>query len=315
MKRKIYTLAGSTVFGSLFVLGACNSSEGTNSPTEEAPDGPIEIVATIAQIAEPLEVIGGEHVSVKSLMGPGVDPHMYEATQSDIATLQDADLIFYSGLHLEANMLDVFANTNVPTLAISEVIPESDLLEDEDGGATDPHVWFDPALWTVALDAAVEELKVHAPDHADEFEKNKVAYFEEVEALAQQSKESLAAIPSEQRVLVTAHDAFQYFGRANDLEVVALQGLSTESEIGLSDVQSTIDTIIEKEVPAVFVESSISDSSIRSVIDGAANAGVDVELGGELYSDAMGEAGTETGTYIGMYQHNVSTIVEALSGE
>ncbi|WP_260681935.1 metal ABC transporter solute-binding protein, Zn/Mn family [Alkalicoccobacillus porphyridii] len=291
----------------LALLAACQSD--TTDGTENES---IDIVTTIAQIADPLSVIGGEHINVTALMGPGVDPHLYEATQSDISTLQNADLIFYSGLHLEANMMDVFSNSSVPSVAISETIPEADLLLDEEG-SIDPHVWFDPSLWMIALDEAVEEIKDAVPDHADEFEANKVAYFKELEEMQQQAEQTFANIPVEQRVLVTAHDAFGYFGRVNQLEVVALQGLSTESEIGLSDVQSTIDTIIEKEVPAVFVETSISDSSIRSVIDGAAKAGVEVELGGELYSDAMGEEGTEVGTYIGMYQHNVTTIAEALS--
>ena len=312
--KRYYTVTGGALLSSVLLLGACESNNKPTATTDT--DDTINVVATIAQIADPLEVIGGEHISVKALMGPGVDPHLYEATQSDIGMLQEADLIFYSGLHLEANMMDVFSNTSVPALAVAEAIPSADLLEDEEEeGAIDPHVWFDPELWTIALDAAVEELKSYAPEHAEEFEQNKVAYFAELETLHQESKDTLATIPAEQRVLVTAHDAFQYFGRANDLEVVALQGLSTESEIGLSDVQSTIDIIIEKEVPAVFIETSINDSSIRSVIDGASNAGVEVELGGELYSDAMGEAGTETGTYIGMYQHNVSTILEALSSE
>lgn len=278
----------------------------------------INVVTTIAQIAEPLEFIGGDYIDVTSLMGPGVDPHLYNASQGDISTLGNADLVFYVGLNLEANMVDVFEQINKSgtAVAVGEAIGEGSLLEDEDNpGAPDPHVWFDITLWQQALDAAVEELKDYAPEYADTFEANKEAYFEELEQLMTESNEKLAEILAEKRILVTAHDAFNYFGRAFDIEVVGLQGLSTESEIGVSDIQETIEIILEHEVPAVFIESSVNDSSIKAVIEGAAETGHEVKLGGELYSDAMGDYGTEEGTYIGMYRHNVETIYNALMGE
>ncbi|GLO64703.1 MULTISPECIES: zinc ABC transporter substrate-binding protein [Oceanobacillus] len=305
-KKNIWGLA--MIVGLLF-LAACGSSEETTSNKEEK----INVVTTIAQIGEPLSVIGGEHVNVESLMGPSVDPHLYNPTQSDISKVDSADLIFYNGLNLEVNMVDVFDSigTEKPVLAIGDTLSEEQLLEDEEG-AVDPHIWFDIDLWESALNAAVEELKEYAPEHADEFEANKQAYFEELDSL-RESAEKLEEIPEEQRVLVTAHDAFGYFGNQHDMEVVGLQGLSTEGEIGVSDINETIGLIEEYKVPAIFVESSVNQDSINAVIEGASSNDVDVQLGGELFSDAMGEKGTDEGTYIGMYQHNIDTIHEALT--
>ena len=180
-------------------------------------------------------------------------------------------------------------------------------------GAIDPHIWFDLDLWKEALEQATEVLKEYSPENANEFEENKQKYFSQLEELKGDAEEKLASIPEEQRVLVTAHDAFGYFGRMFDIEVIGLQGLSTEDEVGISDIQSTVNLLLRKQVPAVFVESSINQNSIKAVIEGAAKAGLEVELGGELFSDAMGEAGTEEGTYLGMYRHNVETIYQALS--
>lgn len=305
-------------FGKIFVSGfiilvlflsACSQDEnGTSSDKNDK----ISIVTTISQIGEPLSVIGGDIVEVNSLMGPAVDPHLYNATHSDIEKINQADLAFYNGLYLEVNMIDIFnemAKTK-PVLAIGETISENDLLEDEEG-AIDPHIWFDIDLWKQALDSAVQELKEYAPEHADYFETNKEDYFAQLDTLKEEAKK-FAEIPAEQRILVTAHDAFGYFGRMHGLEVVGLQGLSTESEIGVSDIQETINIIKEYQVPAIFMESSINDNSINAVLEGANEDGVAVALGGELYSDAMGEAGTEEGTYLGMYRHNINTIYEAL---
>ncbi|REK75201.1 metal ABC transporter solute-binding protein, Zn/Mn family [Paenibacillus paeoniae] len=298
---------------SLSLLAAC-SAEGKKPGKSE--NGKINIVTTIAQIAEPLSVIGGDKVDVHSLMGPGVDPHLYTATQGDIATLENGDMIFYSGLHLEANMLKVFEEIgkNRPVLAIGEVIPEEELLRDA-GGAIDPHIWFDIDLWKQALSAATDELKKALPDDADYFDNNRKSYFDKLDALKADAQEKVGQIPQDKRILVTAHDAFGYFGRLLGIQVVGLQGLSTEDEIGLSDIDDTISTLIAHDVPAVFIESSINPASINAVIEGAKKKGLDVKLGGELFSDAMGEAGTLEGTYLGMYAHNVDTIAGALSGK
>ncbi|WP_048717532.1 metal ABC transporter solute-binding protein, Zn/Mn family [Bacillus sp. 522_BSPC] len=292
-----------------FFLTGC-SAESTGSKE----DGKLEIVTTIAQIAEPMSVIGGDKVEVNSLMGPGVDPHLYTATQGDIQKMEGADIIFYSGLHLEANMVKVFEEIGKtrPVLAIGEVNPEEKLLKDEEG-AIDPHIWFDIDLWKESLDAATNELKKALPEDSDYFENNKQAYFEKLDTLKEEAKAQLKTMSSDKRVLVTAHDAFGYFGRMLDIEVAGLQGLSTEAEIGLSDIEETIQLLVEHQVPAVFIESSINPASINAVIEGAKKKGLDIELGGELFSDAMGDADTEEGTYIGMYEHNISTFYEALS--
>ncbi|GIP31835.1 metal ABC transporter solute-binding protein, Zn/Mn family [Paenibacillus sp. J2TS4] len=311
--KKIGFLGSTGVLALSLLLAGCSSTEG-EAATEES-GGKINIVTTIAQIAEPISVIGGDKVNVESLMGPGVDPHLYNASQGDIKKLEGSDIVFYSGLYLEANMVRAFEEISKtkPTLAIGESISKDKLLNDEEG-AIDPHIWFDIDLWKEALGAATEELKKYSQEDADYFEANKQKYFEQLDELKAESKEKLTQIPKEQRILVTAHDAFGYFGRLQDIEVVGLQGLSTEDEIGLSDIDDTIAIIVKYQVPAVFVESSINPASINAVIEGAKKQGLDVKVGGELYSDAMGDAGTPEGTYIGMYRHNVDTIYKALSG-
>lgn len=301
-----------------FILGGCQGSlekDHTVSNGDNSVKEPIQIVTTIAQIGEPIQMIGGDRVEVECLMGPGVDPHLYKATQGDISTLQNADVIFFSGLHLEGNMVDIFSKLKETktALAVGESIDEKRLLKDENG-AIDPHIWFDLDIWKDALESATEVLKEYSPEDADYFEQNKQNYFNKIDEVKAEANEQLMSIPKEQRVLVTAHDAFGYFGRMFDIEVVGLQGLSTEDEVGLSDIQSTVDLLIEKQVPAVFVESSINQNSIQAVIEGASKEGLKVGLGGELFSDAMGEAGTEEGTYLGMYRHNVSTIYHGLTG-
>ena len=292
----------------VLILAACSS----DVDSTEARDEKIKVLTTIAQIGEPIAVIGGDGVEVESLMGPAVDPHLYSPTQSDIAKVDEAEVIFYSGLNLEVNMVKVFDSigNSKPVLGIGDIHSEDVLLEDEDG-AIDPHIWFDLELWERSLNAAVEELKIYSPDDADYFEENKQAYFAELAELKEETKR-LADIPGSSRVLVTAHDAFGYFGRMHDMEVIGLQGLSTEDEVGISDINETIEIIKENQVPAIFVESSINSSSIDAVLEGAQSDGVNVELGGELFSDAMGAADSEEGTYLGMYRHNINTIYDAL---
>ncbi|WP_421617823.1 metal ABC transporter solute-binding protein, Zn/Mn family [Brevibacillus sp. TJ4] len=296
------------------LLAACSSGpSASEQPNDSENAEKIRVVTTIAQIAEPISVIGGDRVEVESLMGPGVDPHLYKATQGDIQKLMNGNIVFYNGLHLEGNMTEIFEQIGKdrPVAAIAETIASEKLLTDETG-QYDPHVWFDIDLWMEALNAATEELKKVSPADADYFESNKTAYFAELQALKAEATEKLAQIPAEQRVLITAHDAFGYFGRMFDIEVVGLQGLSTEDEVGISDIQSTVDLLLAHDIPAIFVESSVNQNSIQAVLEGAASAGLDVKLGGELFSDAMGDAGTEEGTYLGMYRHNVETIFQAL---
>lgn len=295
----------------LIVFTACNSDF---EASENESNGKINIVTTIAQIGEPIEVIGGDRVEVTSIMGPGVDPHLYEATQKDILALDKAEVIFYNGLNLEGNMEEIFEKigNSKTTVALGEAISEDQLLVDEDM-AIDPHIWFDLDLWKQALERAVKTIKEHSPDDGEYFEENKKEYFEQLDELKDYSMDTLNKIPETQRVLVTAHDAFGYFGAMYNIDVVGLQGLSTEDEVGISDIQSTVELLIEKQIPAVFVESSINENTVQAVIDGAKESGLDVSLGGELFSDAMGDKETDEGTYLGMYRHNVDTIYKGLT--
>jgi manganese/zinc/iron transport system substrate-binding protein len=297
------------IMGSVIIAG-CNTEKTTESDNEK-----VVVTTTISQIADAVENIGGEHVEVQSLMGPGIDPHLYKAKQSDIGKLQAADIIFYNGLHLEGKMLEIFKKMDAekPTYAIADSIPKKQLRKDAaDETAMDPHVWFDIDLWKTALVQVTEGLIEIDPNNKEAYEKNAEQYFTKLDELKEYAEAEMAKIPERQKVLVTAHDAFNYFGAKYHLEVMGLQGLSTDSEYGLRDVQNLVDTLVDRNIKAVFVESSISEKSINAVIEGAKDKNHQVEIGGELYSDAMGEEGTEEGTYIGMYKHNVDTIVEAL---
>ncbi|TYS91850.1 metal ABC transporter solute-binding protein, Zn/Mn family [Rossellomorea aquimaris] len=310
MKIRLMALVGMIIIlASGLILSGCGAT------TTGTKNDKIVVTTTIGQIGDAVKNIGGEHVEVQSLMGPGVDPHLYKAKQSDIGKLQEADIIFYSGLHLEGKMLEIFEKMNKekPTYAIADSIPKDKLRKDQaDNTATDPHVWFDIDLWKIALEQVRDGLIEKDPENKEDYIRNTEKYFAELDELKAYSTEEMSKIPEEQRVLVTAHDAFNYFGAKYDLQVMGLQGLSTDAEYGLADVQSLVNTLVERNIKAVFVESSISEKSINAVIAGAQDKGHEVEKGGELFSDAMGKEGTEEGTYIGMYKHNVDTIVEGL---
>jgi manganese/zinc/iron transport system substrate-binding protein len=295
---------------SLMLLGGC--SEKTAESGKDG--GKLYVTTTIGQIADAVKIIAGDKADVQSLMGPGTDPHLYKATQGDMEKLQEADIIFYSGLHLEGKMLDIFEKMNEqkPAYAIAESIEEEKLLAAEGSSSHDPHVWFDIDLWKTALEQVEEGLVKADPDNEKYYRENAKAYFAEMDELKLYAEKEMAGIPDEQRVLVTAHDAFGYFGRAYDMEVMGLQGLSTDAEYGLGDVHALVDTLVSRNIKAVFIESSISERSINAVIEGAKEKGHTVAIGGELYSDAMGTEGTDEGTYLGMYRHNVDTIVNAL---
>ncbi|MGM0828028.1 MAG: metal ABC transporter solute-binding protein, Zn/Mn family [Bacillota bacterium] len=301
--------------GMIIILAAGLILSGCGATTTGTKNDKIVVTTTIGQIGDAVKNIGGEHVEVQSLMGPGVDPHLYKAKQSDIGKLQEADIIFYSGLHLEGKMLEIFEKMNKekPTYAIADSIPKDKLRKDQaDNTATDPHVWFDIDLWKIALEQVKDGLIEKDPENKEDYIRNTEKYFAELDELKAYATEEMSKIPEEQRVLVTAHDAFNYFGAKYDLQVMGLQGLSTDAEYGLADVQSLVNTLVDRNIKAVFVESSISEKSINAVIAGAQEKGHEVEKGGELFSDAMGKEGTEEGTYIGMYKHNVDTIVEGL---
>jgi manganese/zinc/iron transport system substrate-binding protein len=291
-------------------VAGCGSANGGDLSSRK-----IRVTTTIGMIADTIRKVGGDRVEVTALMGPGVDPHLYKASEGDLSRLEEADLIFYNGLNLEGKMADLFvkmAGMGKLTIAVTDGIDPSLLREPpEFQGHFDPHVWFDVSMWAQTIDPVVEALSRVDPASKALFEANGAAYRKELDELHRYCQARLAEIPKERRVLVTAHDAFGYFGRAYDVEVVGLQGISTVSEISLSDVQRLVDLISSRKIRAVFVESSVPKRSIEAVVSGCKARGHEVKIGGTLYSDAMGEPGTEAGTYVGMVRHNVETVVEA----
>ena len=250
-------------------------------------------------------------------MGPGVDPHSYRQTRSDIVALTRADLVLRHGLYLEAQMEDLFAKLapRGTLVAVGEAVPRDRLIAHRTyADKFDPHVWMVPALWSHAVAAVGDALAIRLPDAADQIAARKAAYLAQVARLQSYAETTLATVPAQSRVLVTAHDAFSYFGRAFGYEVMGIQGISTESEAGLNRIAELVETLVSRRIRAAFVESSVSDRNIRALIEGAAAQGHRVEVGGELFSDAMGRDGTYEGTYPGMIDHNVTTIARALGG-
>lgn len=273
------------------------------------------VVATTGHIADVIKEIGGDHLTVSALMGPGVDPHLYKATQSDLSKLEKAEVIFYNGLQLEGQMLDIFEqmSKDKTVLAVGDKLDKTKLLDSEDEGLLhDPHIWFNIDLWKQVVDAVAKTLAEEYPEFKDDFKANETAYLKKLDELQSYANKRISEIPDKQRILVTAHDAFNYFGESQGFEVRGLQGLSTEAEYGVKDVQEMVDFLVDNKIKAIFVESSVSDKAMKAVIEGAKQKGHDVAIGGELFSDAMGAEGTEEGTYVGMYQHNIDTIVDAL---
>ena len=278
---------------------------------------PISVVATTGMIADAVARTGGELVEVRALMGPGVDPHSYRQTRTDILALSRADVVLWHGLYLEAQMEDLLlklsARGNVT--AVGEAVPEAlRIRHSEYQGRYDPHVWMVPDLWVHVVRAIEAALSRHAPEHADLFAANAEAYLGELAALGDYARATLATVPAPERVLVTAHDAFGYFGRAYDYEVIGIQGISTASEAGLDRIRRLVDLLVARRIGAVFVETSVSDRNVRALIEGAAAQGHELRIGGELFSDAMGTPGSYEGTYVGMIDHNVTTIAAALGG-
>jgi manganese/zinc/iron transport system substrate-binding protein len=287
-------------------------------PSERVLDGEvIDVVATIGMITDAVERVGGERVAVQGLMGPGIDPHLYKASEGDLRRLERADVIFYGGLHLEAKMADVLERIGErrATRAVTAAIPPSRLLTPAAfQGQHDPHVWFDVRLWMSAVEQIRDTLAGLDPGSAALYRRNAAAYLAELEELDAYVREQARRVPERRRVIITAHDAFNYFGRAYGFEVRGLQGISTAAEAGAGDVQGLARFIAERRIPSIFVESSVSPRTIQAVREAVRARGFDVEIGGSLFSDAMGNPGTPEGTYVGMVRHNVDTIVEGLRG-
>lgn len=282
----------------------------------EAPpaDGAkLRVVCTTGMIGDMLQHLGGDRVEVSTLMGPGVDPHYYKASQGDIALLGQADMIVYNGLFLEGKMQDIFNKMarKKKVVAVAEGLPKERLRQVGEG-EYDPHIWFDVSLWMLALDNALKGLEAADPQGAAAYRDNAAAYRARLSELHAWVKAQVGEVPQARRVLVTAHDAFGYFGQAYGIEVVGLQGISTVAEYGVNDVSNLVELIVSRRIRAIFVESSVSERSIHAVQQGCLARGFEVAIGGTLYSDAMGEKGSGADNYVGMVKSNVNTVVAAL---
>lgn len=299
----------------LSLLTACSPGAQAGS---DASNQPIRAVATIGMITDIVQIVGGDRVEVTGLMGPGVDPHLYKASEGDVALLANAEIIFYNGLHLEAQLGEVLERmqARTRTVAVTDGIDRSLLLNPpEFQEATDPHVWFDVTLWMKAVETVRDSLSEMDPEGADLYAQNAASYLAGLEELHQYVLSQAERVPADKRVLITAHDAFNYFGRAYGFEVRGLQGISTATEVSTADVQALAAFIFEREIPALFVESSVPQRTIEAVQAAVRAQGFQVRIGGQLFSDAMGDPGTPEGSYVGMVRHNIDTIVAALLGE
>jgi len=277
--------------------------------------GQMNVVCTTGMVGDLVRQVGGDRVKVTTLMIEGVDPHLFKPTRDDVARILKADLVFYSGLHLEGRMEETFEKLSSKGKSITPVtseIPEALLLKE--GAVVDPHVWMNPALWASCTKTVSDSLGKKDPEGAAIYAANATRYATQLQSLETTLRSLIATIPDDQRVLITAHDAFQYFAKATGLTVMSVQGLSSSSEAGVADINRLVDAIVTHRIPAVFIESTLSEKNIRAVMEGAASRGFEVKLGGMLFADSMGKAGTPEGTYIGMIEHNVTTITQALGG-
>lgn len=299
-------------------VAACGPPPGERAPAT-ADGSPFPVVATVGMITDIAERVGGERIRVTGLMGPGVDPHLFRASAGDVRTLSEARLVLYGGLHLEAAMSEVLEEMGrrTRTVAVASAIPEARLLQASPDypGQFDPHVWFDVSLWREVVGVVEGALSELDPEGSSGYRERADALRGELDALHEWVGERIATLPPERRVLVTAHDAFHYFGRAYGMEVRGLQGISTVSEPGAAEVQGLADFLVERGIPAIFVETSVPRRTLEAVVAAVRARGGEVRLGGELFSDAMGTAGTPEGSYVGMVRHNVNTIVAALGGD
>ncbi len=301
-------LRNSILLGVLAFLFSCGENGKQHSSK-------IYIVTTTGMIADAVKNIADTLLEVEALMGPGVDPHLYKAKQSDTKKLLEADVVFYNGVHLEGKMaesLESLAKTKA-VYAVADGIPESKLISTSQfSGTHDPHIWFDVNLWMDVAKYISHQLQKKYPEHQEHFKKNTEEYLKKLEEFNVWVTEEIKKVPDSVRILVTAHDAFGYFGRAYGMKVEGLQGISTVSEPGLKDITALVEHISQLKVKSIFMESSVSARFINAVVEGCKEKGHDLKLGGTLYSDAMGAAGTEDGTYLGMIRHNVNTIVGGL---
>ncbi len=285
---------------------------------ESGGQGPVAVVTTTNFITDLAEKVGGDRVTVSGLMGPGIDPHLYKASAGDVTDLRNADIVFYGGLYLEAKMQEVFEEIgkSKPVYAVTAEMPRERLLAAPsgapDGEEFDPHVWFDVSLWEYAVKQVRDGLIEVDPEGEATYRRNADAYLDRLDRLDRETERRLATIPERRRVLVTSHDAFRYLGQRYGLDVEAIQGISTATEATTSDIERVAGVIAARGVKAIFVESSVPPQTIEAVLAAARERGQDAVVGGELFSDAAGQAGTPEGTYIGMVESNVDHLVKGL---
>ncbi len=305
------------------ILAACGEAPSSQQASAAAAQAgpttyPYRITTTTGMITDIVRQVAGDLGDLHGIMKEGVDPHLYQPTRADVANLSQAQIIFYNGLLLEGKMTDILVQLarTKPVHPVTEDLFESgEYVMNTPDDHYDPHVWMDVKGWMAAVKAVQRRLAEFDPKNASVYESNAQTYLAELEKLDDYARRVIASIPRDQRVLVTAHDAFNYLGRAYDLEVRGIQGISTESEAGVKDINNLIDFLVERKIGAVFVETSVADKNVRALIEGARSRGHAVRIGGTLFSDAMGPGGTYEGTYIGMIDHNVTTIAGALGGE
>lgn len=306
MKKIISLILALSILG--LVLVGCSDN------TDVSDDGKFKIVATTTIIADVTRELAGDLAEVEGLMGPGIDPHLYKASAGDVNKMSSADMVVYNGLHLEGKMGEVFENIKDKIIfAANENIDETKLLDTDDGsGYLDPHVWFDVELWKGATERIAEGLKELDPENTDAYEENLQAYLAKLDDLDKYIKDRIEEVDEDKRVLITAHDAFQYFGNKYGFEVKGLQGISTDAEAGTADVRNLAEFIVDREIKAIFVESSVPRKNIEALQEAVKAKGFNVEIGGELYSDSTGDKGTDAESYIGTFKANIDTIVDAL---
>ena len=306
MKKVISSILALSLM--LVVLAGCAPKEGSED------NGKLKVVTTTTIIADVVRNLAGDLVEVEALMGPGVDPHLYKASAGDVKRMNNADMVVYNGLHLEGRMGEVFENIKGKIIfAANENLDESKLLDFETNpGYFDPHVWFDVQIWKGATRRIAEGLKELDPENKEKYDENLEKYIVELDELDKYVRDRTEEVDPEKRILVTAHDAFQYFGNQYGFDVRGLQGISTDAEAGTADVRKLADFIVEKEIKSIFVESSVPRKNIEALQEAVKSKGFDVEIGGELYSDSTGDSGTPAESYIGTVKENIDTIVDAL---
>lgn len=313
--KTIMTLMMALLVG---VMSGCEKAGSQTAAGKGPAKYPYHVVATVGMVADIVRQVAGDKANVENIMAEGVDPHLYKPTRDDVVLLSGADVVFYNGLLLEGKMTDIFvkiARSDKPVVPVTEMLDAEKYVLTDVAQHYDPHVWMDVQGWMMATRAVAKALGEYDSGNAEFYAQNAALYIKELEKLDAYAKQVIASIPQQQRVLVTAHDAFSYMGRAYGIEVRGIQGLSTESEAGVRDINDLVSFLVDRKIGAVFVETSVADKNVRALVEGAASKGHDVKIGGTLFSDAMGKPGTYEGTYIGMIDHNVTTIARALGGQ